>query len=79
MHSANVVELWGMFKGLIYTRSLDFTAIEFHVDSLVVGNILTSDNKGRNFRRSLVVVKMCRLLEIEFEVVVHHSHFKVNQ
>jgi len=76
---AYVVELWGVFEGLVYAKRLGLRAAELHIDSLIVANVLTSNKNGGPCGRSLVE-KIRRLLELEWEVVVHNSSYRdVNQ
>jgi len=77
MCSAYAAELWGVLKGLVYARRLDFKVIELHVHSEMVANVLTSNHKWSPFGRTLVV-KIRHLLELEWDVVVHHSYREVN-
>lgn len=53
-------------------------SVELHIDSPMIGNVLRSNNKGNPCGRSLVAKIRC-LLEMEREVVVHHSYCKANQ
>lgn len=43
-----------------------------HVDSLMVANVFTGNNNGNSFERFLMV-KIPRLFEFEWKVVVHHG------
>jgi ribonuclease HI len=42
--SAFVAELWGVFKGLMYSRRMGFMHIELHVDSSMVAQVIKTDN-----------------------------------
>lgn len=76
--SAYMVELWGLYEGLRYARILGFQAIELNVDSLVVVNARTQNERGSPMGRSLVE-KIRRMIDLEWEVVVKHSYFEANQ
>jgi len=67
---------WGGSKSGIQEQYV--ISVELHIDCLMIGNVLTSNNKGSPCGRSLVV-KICCLLEMEREVAVHHSYSKANQ
>jgi len=42
----NLVQLWGVFKGLNLARAKNFSHVVLHVDSLVVVHSITKDSKG---------------------------------
>lgn len=61
-----------------YAKRLGFRAGELNVDSLVVSNILFNNENGRPVGRSLYV-KIRGLLELEWNVVIHHNYGEANQ
>ena len=52
--------------------------MELHIDLSMVLQLLSKRGWGNHCGR-LLVVKIRRLLEIEWEVVVHHSYQEANQ
>jgi len=76
--SAYVAELWGVIEGLRYARSLDFRRVELHVDSVAVVKILNSGGYDTSDGRSLVM-KIRRMLDMDWEVVVNHIYREANQ
>ncbi|GAU17445.1 hypothetical protein TSUD_233230 [Trifolium subterraneum] len=71
-------ELWGVFEGLKLARHFNFSAVELHIDSLVVVKAITNSDNGSLRGRSLIT-KIKRLIDLEWEVVVHHSYSEANQ
>ncbi|MCI08269.1 putative non-LTR retroelement reverse transcriptase [Trifolium medium] len=76
--NAYLAELWGVFEGLKYVKRLGFRAVEVNVDSLMVANILNSNQEGSPMGRALVT-KIRALTELDWEVVVRHSYCEANQ
>jgi len=70
---AFVVELWGVFEGLIIAHIRGFQAVELCVDSEVVVNSLKSDAPRRVVGWSLIN-KIQKLLGLDWEVKVCHSY-----
>jgi hypothetical protein len=64
-----MAELWVIFEGLKYARRFRFKEDDLNVDFLVVSNVLSNNENG-----SPLIVKIRRLLELEWEVVVHHYY-----
>ncbi|PNX62105.1 ribonuclease H [Trifolium pratense] len=76
--NAYVAELWGVLEGLRYARSLGFNRIELDVDSSVVNQVLKQPGYGRPLGGTLVM-RICCLLELEWEVVIKHSYRETNK
>ena len=76
--SAYIAELWGVLEGLRYARSLDFWRVELHVNSVAVVNILNFGGYNIPDGRSLVM-KIRRMLDMDWEVVVNHIYREANQ
>ncbi|MCI24501.1 ribonuclease H protein, partial [Trifolium medium] len=76
--SAYVAELWGVLEGLNLARRLGFRAVELHVDSDVVVQVIHSGVSKSSMGRMLLW-KIRRLIELDWEVVVHHSYREANQ
>ncbi|MCH90461.1 putative non-LTR retroelement reverse transcriptase [Trifolium medium] len=68
-----VAELWGVLEGLRQARRLNFNKVELCVDSMVVVKHITSKEKSSLAGRSHVE-HIRRLMNLEWEVVVHHSY-----
>ncbi|CAJ2632916.1 unnamed protein product [Trifolium pratense] len=71
-------ELWGVFEGLTYARSFNFSHVELNVDSMVVVQAITTNGCGSMTGRSLVE-KIRRLLALDLEVSVQHSYREANK
>jgi ribonuclease HI len=78
MCSAYVAELWGVFEGLRYARSLGFNRVELNVDSSVVNQVLRKPGYGRPLGGSLVM-RIRKLLELDWEVVIDHVYREANK
>ncbi|MCH83395.1 putative non-LTR retroelement reverse transcriptase [Trifolium medium] len=73
-----VTELWGVLEGLKHAKRLNFRVVELNIDSLAV--VQTISEAGRGSHRGSVLVHMIRqLLEMEWEVVVHHTYRETNK
>jgi ribonuclease HI len=78
MCSAYVAELWGVFEGLRYARSLGFNRVELNVDSSIVNQVLRKPGYGRPLGGSLVM-RIRKLLELDWEVVIDHVYREANK
>jgi ribonuclease HI len=72
-----------MFSGtklgiLKHARSMGFKRIELEVDSSVVRQVLLQPGCGRSLGDSLVM-RIRRLMELDWEVVIKHSYWKANK
>ncbi|MCH84378.1 ribonuclease H protein, partial [Trifolium medium] len=78
--NAVIVELWDVFEGLQYARRLNFQAVELHDDSMVVVQIIWRNEIGSLHGKTFVEM-IRRLIDLNWEVVVHHSYCetKLNQ
>jgi hypothetical protein len=62
----------------IYARSFEFNRIELNVDSSVVNQVLRRLGYGRPLGGALVM-RIRRLLELDWEVVINHSYREANK
>ncbi|MCI01199.1 non-LTR retroelement reverse transcriptase-like, partial [Trifolium medium] len=73
-----LAELWGVVEGLSYARRLNLHRVELHVDSMTVVKAITSSGGG-SFRGRSIVDKIWRLIDLDWEVLVHHTYRETNQ
>ncbi|PNY10193.1 ribonuclease H [Trifolium pratense] len=73
--SAYVAEQWGVYAGFRLARRLGFKAVELNVDSLLVANVLNSNQCSSR----ALVAKIRSLIAMDWEVVVKHSYREANR
>ncbi|MCH81999.1 putative non-LTR retroelement reverse transcriptase, partial [Trifolium medium] len=78
MCSAYIAELWGVYEGLLYARGLGYSRVEVNVDSSVMVHVLLKGGSGSPGGRALVW-KIRRLMELDWEVVMHHAYRESNK
>ncbi|MCI08973.1 ribonuclease H protein, partial [Trifolium medium] len=76
--NAYIAKLWGVLEVLLLARRLNFKAVELHVDSLVVIKTISEDGRGSRIR-SVLVKKIRQLIQLDWEVVVHHAYRESNK
>jgi len=76
--SAYVAELWGVFEGLKLARLRGFHKVELDIDSSVVASTLALEEGGSVDGWSLLQ-NIRRLLELEWEIKIHHSYREANK
>jgi hypothetical protein len=72
--NAYLTKLWGVLEGIRHVRHLNFRAVEVNlicIDSLVIVNNSTSNNSGKS-----LADRIRKLIDLEWEVVVHHFALK---
>jgi ribonuclease HI len=66
-----------LFEGLRYAN---FHLVEIHLDSIVLVQAITPrPNGGGSLQGRFFAEKIRRLLDLEWEMVVHHSYREANQ
>jgi hypothetical protein len=72
-----LAELWGVLEGLKHVKRLNFQAVELHIDSLIVVQNITPKRSNNIVGRTLVE-RNRKLIDLDWEVVFHHSYRKTN-
>jgi ribonuclease HI len=75
--SAFIAELWGVFEGLKYARSLGYTAIDLNVDSLIVAQAIQT-GRSRSIMGHSLVKHIRQLMCLDWEVTVSHAFRESN-
>jgi ribonuclease HI len=73
-----IVELWGVFEGLLLAWCLGFRKIELHIDSVAVVQVISTGKLSSKSRWSLVL-NIQKLLDLEWEVKIAHVYREANQ
>jgi ribonuclease HI len=64
-------------EGLKHAKRLNFRAVELHIDSLVVVQNIAAKKSNKIVARTLVE-RIRKLIDLDWEVVVHHSYREAN-
>ncbi|PNX89635.1 ethylene responsive transcription factor 1b [Trifolium pratense] len=76
--SAYMTNLSGHYEGPSLAHNLGFNAVEVNIDSKIILDTLNDKKVSSVLGRSLVG-RIWRLIELNWQVVVHHSYHERNQ
>ncbi|MCH79377.1 putative non-LTR retroelement reverse transcriptase [Trifolium medium] len=75
--NAFIAELWGVFEGLKYARSLGYNAIDLNVDSMIVVQAIRT-GKTRSILGHNLVKNIMRLMRLDWDVTINHVYREAN-
>ncbi|PNX57339.1 putative ureidoglycolate hydrolase, partial [Trifolium pratense] len=73
-----IAELRGLPEGLKLAKRMNFNKVEVHVDSIGIVNDITH-KKNKILCGKALVDKICRMMELDWEVIVKHTYREANQ